>query len=96
MHSTLLALLAVAAPLAFAQDRTTEAGEAAIKDPAAECTYYAYSDVTNNIANFPTIWSPASIISGDSEANDKWNSISSSVPDIAPKVRLQAILTCMR
>ncbi|KAJ7590427.1 carbohydrate esterase family 4 protein [Mycena floridula] len=75
----------LSASLSFAQDRTSEAGVAAIKDPVQECTNYNYAPVTNNIAQFPPLWTPATIVSTDTVAKNLWNSISPSVPNIAPK-----------
>jgi len=86
MYPVLLAAL-LAASSTLAQDRTTEAGEAQIKDPYQECTAYSNDAVIQNLAKFPTIWTPATLVSGDTEASDKWNQISGSVPNIAPKVR---------
>ncbi|KAF8639061.1 hypothetical protein AX17_001757 [Amanita inopinata Kibby_2008] len=64
----------------FAYDRTSEAGEAAIKDGTAECQAYGYPLVSNSLSTFPAIWHPASIVANDSAAWDKWNSISGTIP----------------
>ncbi len=55
-------------------------------DPNAECTGYGYGPVTNALSQFPTILQIASILPNDGAALDKWASIQSSVPNIAPKV----------
>lgn len=78
--SSSLFVLAALAHSAAADDRTTEAGEAAITDPTEECTAYYYAPVAAVKGNFPTIWEPASILSNDTAAQDKWNEISSSIP----------------
>jgi len=68
-----------------AQDRTTEAGEAAITDPNQECTPYTYSPVASVASSFPANWGqPAVIVSNDTEALNKWNSIKSSIPTNIP------------
>ncbi|KJA22623.1 carbohydrate esterase family 4 protein [Hypholoma sublateritium FD-334 SS-4] len=54
-------------------------------DPNAECTGYGYGPVTNALSQFPTILEIASILPNDGAAVDKWASIQSSVPNIAPK-----------
>lgn len=64
---------------------TSEQAEAAISDPAAECTVYGYQPVTNALASFPPIWKNASILPTDTTAAAKWASIQGSVPNIAPK-----------
>ncbi|KAF9473035.1 carbohydrate esterase family 4 protein [Pholiota conissans] len=66
-------------------DRTNEAGEAQITDPDAECTPYGFPLVSNALPTFPTPWTPATILPGDSAAMAKWNSIQGSIPNIAPK-----------
>ncbi|KAA1473345.1 glycoside hydrolase/deacetylase [Dentipellis sp. KUC8613] len=83
MRALLVASLALGAA---AQDRTTEQGEAQIKDPNAECTPYYYAPSGNAIHNFPPIWTPATILSNDTEAQQKWQNISGSIPtNIQPK-----------
>jgi len=66
------------------QDRTTEAGEAAIKNAAAECTPYTYQPTASQQSQFPTIWQPATLLSTDTEGQAKWNSIKSSIPTNIP------------
>lgn len=71
---------------AQAVDRTTEAGEAQITDPTAECTYYNYAPVTAANSSFPQLWMPASIVASDTEAQTKWAGIQASIPTtIQPK-----------
>ncbi|KAI6024228.1 carbohydrate esterase family 4 protein [Pisolithus marmoratus] len=72
-------------PSAGAQDRATEQGEAQISDPNVECTPYQYPPVGSAKNNFPSSWTVATIISGDSEAQAKYQSIESLIPDIPPK-----------
>jgi len=74
--SILLLLLSVC----HAQNRSTEAGEAAIKDPNLECQPYSYPPVSNSLASFPPIWQPATILPNDAAAMNLWNSIAGSVP----------------
>jgi len=66
------------------QDRTTEAGEAAITNPVEECTPYSYAPVFNNKGSFPPIWEPATIVSGDTNAIQKFAEINSSIPTNIP------------
>ncbi|KAH7872106.1 carbohydrate esterase family 4 protein [Lentinula edodes] len=61
-------------------DRTTETGEAAITDPNEECSPYSYPPVVNQLSAFPSIWEAASILSDDSAAQAKWDSISANIP----------------
>ncbi|KAJ4465667.1 carbohydrate esterase family 4 protein [Lentinula edodes] len=61
-------------------DRTTETGEAAITDPNEECSPYSYPAVVNQLSAFPSIWEAASILSDDSAAQAKWDSISANIP----------------
>ncbi|KAJ4467002.1 carbohydrate esterase family 4 protein [Lentinula aciculospora] len=71
----------------LSEDRTTESGEAAITDPNEECSPYSYPLVGNHLNSFPPIWEAASILSNDSAAQTKWNSISASIPtNISVKV----------
>ncbi|KAI6014584.1 carbohydrate esterase family 4 protein [Pisolithus microcarpus 441] len=82
---TCLFISAYVFPSANAQDRTTEQGEAQISDPSVECTPYQYPPVTNARNNFPPSWTVATVISGDSEAQAKYQDIESSIPNIPPK-----------
>ncbi|KIK67068.1 carbohydrate esterase family 4 protein [Collybiopsis luxurians FD-317 M1] len=61
-------------------DRTTEQGEASITDPNQECAGYNYAPVADLSNSFPVNWQTATILSGDTAALDKWNSISASIP----------------
>ncbi|KAI6001875.1 carbohydrate esterase family 4 protein [Pisolithus albus] len=83
--STCLFISAYVFPSANAQDRTTEQGEAQISDPSVECTPYQYPPVTNARNSFPPSWTVATIISGDSEAQAKYQDIESLIPNIPPK-----------
>ncbi|KAK0491978.1 carbohydrate esterase family 4 protein [Armillaria luteobubalina] len=47
---------------------------------AEECTAYSYPPVASQIKSFPPIWQPATILSDDTVAQAKWQSISGSVP----------------
>lgn len=68
-----------------AQDRTTEQGEAQITDPNQECTPYYYAPAASIVGQFPTNWQPASILSNDANAQAKYQSIQSQIPNIQPK-----------
>jgi len=64
-----------------AQDRTTEAGEAAINDPNVECSYYSYPPVSSQVGNFPPNWvQPAILLPNDTAGQAKWNAIKGSIP----------------
>jgi hypothetical protein len=68
-----------------AQDRTTEAGEAAITDPTQECSYYSYPPVNSFAGNFPPNWvQPAVLLTNDTAGQAKWNSIKASIPTNIP------------
>ncbi|KAG1850544.1 carbohydrate esterase family 4 protein [Suillus tomentosus] len=71
---------------ASAQDRTTEQGEAQITDPNQECTPYSYAPVTAALAanKFPPIWTIATILPNDTNAQAKYQSIQSQIPNIQP------------
>ncbi|KAG1824559.1 carbohydrate esterase family 4 protein [Suillus subaureus] len=70
-----------------AQDRTTEQGEAQITDPNQECTAYSYAPVSAALAanEFPAIWTVADILPNDTNAQAKYQSIQSQIPNIQPK-----------
>ncbi|KAI6024249.1 carbohydrate esterase family 4 protein [Pisolithus marmoratus] len=78
-------VLLAATHTTHAQDRTTEQGEAQISDPNVECTAYYYAPVGNARYNYPTVWTIATVLSNDTAAQAKYNSISSGIPNIAPK-----------
>ena len=65
--------------------RTTEQQEAQITNATEECTPYYYAPSADQRYNFPTIWEPASILSNDTEAQAKYQSIQSAIPNIPPK-----------
>jgi len=89
LRALLVASLAVAAA---AQDRTTEQGEAQITDPTQECAPYSYPPVANMV--HPTIWQPATIVAGDTAAQNMWNNISGSIPtNIQPKGTMDGNIT---
>ncbi|KAJ3899750.1 carbohydrate esterase family 4 protein [Lentinula edodes] len=84
--STLICLqLLLHAGNAATIDRTSEQGEAAITDPDQECTPYDYAPVTNQMNSFPEVWEAAKILSDDSAALAKWNSISANIPTNIPQ-----------
>ncbi|KAJ3917948.1 putative chitin deacetylase, partial [Lentinula edodes] len=54
-------------------------------DPNEECSPYSYPPVVNQLSAFPSIWEAASILSDDSAAQAKWDSISANIPsNISP------------
>ncbi|KAK0201236.1 carbohydrate esterase family 4 protein [Desarmillaria ectypa] len=70
-----------------AADRSSEEAEAAVtghhlspSDMTEECTPYYYAPSASHISSFPPIWQVATILSGDTVAQAKWQSISSSIP----------------
>ncbi|KAH9981806.1 chitin deacetylase [Russula compacta] len=64
---------------------TSEQSEAQYTDPNQECTTYSYPPTAQYIANFPTIWQPATLLAGDAAGQALWAKISPGVPNIAPK-----------
>lgn len=80
-----ISLLVLLLSGAHAQDRTTEAGEAQIKDPNVECSAYSYPPVSSRISSFPPIWQIASILPSDTNAQSKWAGIQPNVPNIPTK-----------
>ncbi|TEB23959.1 glycoside hydrolase/deacetylase [Coprinellus micaceus] len=50
-----------------------------------QCKPYYYAPVNTHLASFPTIWEPAYILRGDTNAEDKWDSIKHNVPNISTK-----------
>ncbi|KAI6030089.1 hypothetical protein EDC04DRAFT_2898620 [Pisolithus marmoratus] len=70
---------------AVAQDHTTEEGEAQILDPTVECTPYTYPPVAQAQNQFPPMWTVATILPGDTAAQNKYNSIQGKIPNIPPK-----------
>ncbi|KAK7043861.1 hypothetical protein VNI00_008026 [Paramarasmius palmivorus] len=68
-----------------AQDRSNEEQEAQISDPNEECAPYYWAGSADHLSSFPTIWEPASILSTDTAAQDKWNEIKDKIPNIPPK-----------
>ncbi|KIJ67375.1 carbohydrate esterase family 4 protein [Hydnomerulius pinastri MD-312] len=81
---TLLAA-SLLAPSASAQDRTTEQGEAQINDATEECTPYYFAPIGEAAGKFPPVWTPATILSNDTNAQAKYQSIQSQIPNISPK-----------
>ncbi|KAJ7653769.1 hypothetical protein B0H17DRAFT_1186291 [Mycena rosella] len=69
-----------------AQDRTTEAQEAAIEDPTAECAPYFNAAVSAAIPNFPTISkNVTALLPNDTAGKAKFASFSANIPNIAPR-----------
>jgi hypothetical protein len=59
-----------------------------VTDPNQECTTYSYPIVAQNVANFPAIWQPATLLASDSAGQALWSKIASGVPNIPPKGQL--------
>ena len=53
-------------------------------DPNEESIYY-YAPVANARYSFPTVWTVATILSNDTNAQAKYNDIAPGIPNIAPK-----------
>ncbi|KAH9957567.1 chitin deacetylase [Russula dissimulans] len=85
---TLFATFSAVATSVLAQDHSSEQSEAQISDPTQECTPYSYPPVAQNLANFPTIWQPATLLASDTAGQAMWSRISGGVPNIAPKGQL--------
>ncbi|GAA5986147.1 hypothetical protein JCM10908_006431 [Rhodotorula pacifica] len=67
---------------------TDEAGMAQVSDPTQECAMYSYPPVAALLAQkvYPPIWQIANLSSAQStEATSLYNSLSASIPNIAPK-----------
>ncbi|KAK7451785.1 hypothetical protein VKT23_012464 [Stygiomarasmius scandens] len=77
----LLAIRVFAAP----QGRTSEAEEAKILDPDAECSPYSFQPVQDALPQFPTIAAIADIVPTDTDAINLFNSIKDKIPNILPK-----------
>ncbi|KAH9018834.1 carbohydrate esterase family 4 protein [Lactarius hengduanensis] len=77
------AFLAVSA---LPQDHSSEQSEAQISDPVLECTPYYYAPSGDHVKEFPTVWTPAKLLASDTDGQNMWASISSSIPtNIQPK-----------
>ncbi|KAF9449351.1 carbohydrate esterase family 4 protein [Macrolepiota fuliginosa MF-IS2] len=83
MRTAILILITLTS--CWAQNRTTEADEAAIKDPNAECSPYSYAPLVAQRASFPASWKPAKIMPNDTAAQARWQAIASSIPNTPPK-----------
>ncbi|KAG7100210.1 hypothetical protein E1B28_001985 [Marasmius oreades] len=66
-------------------DRSNVVTVSKITDPAQQCAPYWYPPSDNYSNKFPPTWTVASIVSGDTVAQNKWNSIKAKIPAIAPK-----------
>ncbi|KAJ7510932.1 carbohydrate esterase family 4 protein [Mycena galericulata] len=85
MRSLALLLLGT---VVLAQDRTTEAGEAAISDPFQECIPYSIPSVEAAVAahTFPPTWIPiTAVFPNDTAAFAKFQSFNASIPNIPVK-----------
>ncbi|KAJ7664251.1 hypothetical protein B0H17DRAFT_1092007 [Mycena rosella] len=86
-HGT-FALLLLLSPVAsvLADNRTTEAEEAAINDPTAECVPYSYARVSDALTSFPAIGkNVTALLPNDAAGHAKFQSISPGIPNIAPR-----------
>ncbi|KAF7373054.1 Carbohydrate esterase family 4 protein [Mycena sanguinolenta] len=78
--------LSLAALLLGSRADTTEAEEAALTDPTAECAYFPYAPVDNAVSSFPPTATPvAAIMSGDTAGQAKFDAMKANIPNIAPK-----------
>ncbi|KAJ7479720.1 carbohydrate esterase family 4 protein [Mycena latifolia] len=83
---TSAALLLLLRAASVRAESTTEAEQAAIEDPDAECQPYGFQAVTNAIPSFPTISkNVTAILPNDSVAQAKFASFSANIPNIAPR-----------
>ncbi|GAA5972297.1 hypothetical protein JCM3765_007660 [Sporobolomyces pararoseus] len=78
---------ATAANTVAAPTRTDEASAAKITNPAQECAPYSYPPVAALLAAkaFPSIWEIANLSTATSEVTALFNTLNSSIPQIAPK-----------
>ncbi|GAA6029169.1 hypothetical protein JCM8097_001634 [Rhodosporidiobolus ruineniae] len=78
---------AAAANTVVAPTRTDEASAAQITNPAQECAYYSYPPVAALQAAkvFPPIWEIANLSTAQPEVTALFDSLNSSIPNIAPK-----------
>ncbi|KAJ7113051.1 carbohydrate esterase family 4 protein [Mycena epipterygia] len=87
-------LLLLGATGAGADDRTTEAGEADIADPVAECAPYSYTPVFSSLSSFPANWkNVTSVPANDTVARAKFLAMNSSIPNIPIKGTLKGDFT---
>ncbi|KAJ7260430.1 carbohydrate esterase family 4 protein [Mycena haematopus] len=92
--STATVLLLLSASGVRSQNRSTEAEEAAITNPSAECESYDYPPVTSAMSSFPGIWDyAATILPNDAAGLAKFASMNSSIPKIAPRGTLTGDLS---
>lgn len=73
---------------ATAASPTDEASAATITNTAEECTAYSLPSMNKISKEFPTVWTTAKIVSGDTQANNTWAAIQKSgiIPtDVAQK-----------
>ncbi|KAL4070066.1 carbohydrate esterase family 4 protein [Scleroderma yunnanense] len=82
---TALVTLLTIVPSVISQNHTDEESEAQITDPNLECTPYNYPPVTQAQAQFPPLWTVASILPNDAAAQAKYQSIQGQIPNIPPK-----------
>ncbi|OXH34185.1 chitin deacetylase 2 [Cryptococcus neoformans] len=69
----------VGGPMLYRRAVTDEASAAVSTDVNTECTPYSYAPVTEMISSFPTIWQTASIPSNDTEAQQLFGKINSTL-----------------
>ncbi|OXG18803.1 chitin deacetylase 2 [Cryptococcus neoformans Tu401-1] len=69
----------VGGPMLYRRAVTDEASAAVSTDVNTECTAYSYAPVTEMISSFPTIWQTASIPSNDTEAQQLFGKINSTL-----------------
>ncbi|KAJ6559301.1 hypothetical protein B0H10DRAFT_1894269 [Mycena sp. CBHHK59/15] len=76
-----------------ARAATTEADQATIEDPFAQCTYSPYAPIAaaNATGIYPSVWVPVTKITpSDAAGQAKFASFSANIPKIAPKGKFGA------
>jgi hypothetical protein len=82
------ALELVVAFAAFAATPVLAQTPATPQSTASACPPYYDAASGPYIHNFPTVWTPATLLANDSAGQAMWNSIAGSIPNIAPKGQL--------
>ncbi|KAF7357245.1 Carbohydrate esterase family 4 protein [Mycena sanguinolenta] len=78
--------LSLAALLLGSRADMTEAEEAALTDPTAECAYIPYPPVDNVVSSFPPTGTPvAAIMPNDAAGQATYDQMKANIPNIVPK-----------
>ncbi|TFK48946.1 carbohydrate esterase family 4 protein [Heliocybe sulcata] len=78
-------LVAASVTLAAFSNAQSWQDKASSVDPTAECQVYSYAPVQAMIHNYPTIWTIANLQTADTDAVALFNTLNSTIPQIAPK-----------